>query len=272
MKKAYLLMTSALVTSLAAYESNPGWKKDDAGNLVLKDGNPVYVTTSGQEQVVGGNTIAERNVEAKTQRERAEAAEALLKKFDGLDAEIARKAVETVGKLDAKQLIDAGKVDEVKKQITDQFTTQITEKEKAVGELQSRINDMMVSDVFKSSEFLRDGIAMPRDFIEAAFKSQFKIEDGKVAAYDKAGNRIMSKEKMGEFASGDEALRLLVEAHPNKEQILKADVGNGSGNGGGGGARGAGRVMKRADFDQMSPVLKKDAALKMGAGELTIVD
>lgn len=266
-------VTKSLLALITAYDSGtPGWKKDDNGNIVLKDGNPVYVTTSGQEQTVDGTTISAKNAEAKQHRERAERAETELKKYEGIDPEIARKAIDTVGKLDAKQLIDAGKVDEVKKQITDQFTAQLAEKDKLLSQRESQLVDMQISGIFKDSDFLRDGIAVPRDFVESAYRSNFKIENGKVVAYDKAGNQIMSKERLGELATPDEALRLLVESRADKDLIIKADVGNGSGNGGGAGVRGKGNVLKRSEWDKMAPAQQAEAAAKQASGELKIVD
>lgn len=271
MKK--LKRNTSILALITAYNSGtPGWKKDDNGNIVLKDGNPVYVTTSGQEQTVDGTTISAKNAEAKQHRERAEAAEAKLKTFEGIDADIARKAIETVQKIDAKTLIDAGKVDEVKKQITEQFTAQLNEKDSALKSALSKIDDMQISGIFKDSDFLRDGIAVPRDFVESAYRSNFKIENGKVVAYDKAGNQIMSKERLGELATPDEALRLLVESRADKDLIIKADVGNGSGNGGGGGVRGKGNIIKRAEFDKLPPAQQAEAAAKQASGEIKIVD
>lgn len=260
---------SPLVT---AYNNNPGWKKDEQGNIVLKDGNPVYINAAGQEQTVNGSTIADRNREAQQYRERAEAAEATLKKYDGLDAEIARKAVETVSKLDAKKLIDAGQVDELKNQMKAEFTAQLTEKDNLLKERENKINNLLISDVFKSSEFLNTGIAVPRDFIEAAYRNNFKIEGDKVIAVDKEGKPLASKLNLGEYASPDEALRMFVEARPDKDSIIKADVGAGSGNNGAGGARGQGNIIKRAEFDKMAPAQKGEIASKARTGEVKIVD
>lgn len=272
MNKVNLLLTTSIVALVAAYESNPGWKKDDQGNIVLKDGNPVYINSAGQEQTVNGNTIADRNREAQQARERAEAAEASLKKYEGIDPEIARKAVETVSKLDAKKLIDAGQVDELKAQMKAEFTSQLTEKENLLKERDLKINDMLISSVFKDSEFLRDGIAVPRDFVESAYRNSFKVENGKVIAVDKEGKPIASKVNLGEYASPDEALRIFVESRSDKDQIIKADVGNGSGNGGAGGSRGQGSVIKRAEFDKLAPAKQAEVAGKARAGEMAIVD
>jgi hypothetical protein len=186
------------------------------------------------------------------------------------------KAVDTVSKIDAKKLIDAGEVDKVKESIRAEFTGQLDESRKQVEERDSRINSMLIDGVFKGSDFINEKVAMPRDFFEAAMRSNFKVEDGKVVAYDKAGNRLMSKKSPGDYADASEALELLVESHPQKDVILKAPAAGGTGNNGGGGNRTTtapnGSTMKRADFDALDPNSKAAAGQKMTKGELTVID
>jgi len=81
---------------------------------IVQDGNPVYVHDDGKEAPFDASgtvaTIRARNAEAKANRERAEAAEAALKAFDGIDdAKAARDALATIAKFDQKKLIDAGR-------------------------------------------------------------------------------------------------------------------------------------------------------------------
>ena len=253
-----------------------GWKTDDAGALVLKDGNPVYIDATGAEKVVEAGTITRLNAEAKEHRVAKEEALTKLKAFEGIDAELARKALDTVKKLDAKKLIDAGEVDKLTDQVKQQFSAQMAEKDGALSSLQAKLDNMLVSDVFKSSEFVRDSLAVPRDMFEATFRGNFKVEDGKVVAYGKDGNRLLSKSRAGEYADADEALRLLVEAHPQKDVIIKANTGNGSGNTGGGGNRAPGaKTISSADFKAMqisNPTQAAEIAAKVGAGEMQFKD
>lgn len=255
-----------------AYDNGTAWKTDDNGGLVLKDGNPVYVDSTGAEKYVDLKTITRLNGEAKQHREKWESLESKMKDFEGLDPKKAREALEIASKIDAKQLIDAGKVDELKNQITQQFTTQITEKDKAYQELQGKYDNMIVNNVFANSEFIRNSIAVPRDMFEATFRNNFRVENGEVVVYGKDGNRLLSKEKAGEYATPDEALRILVDSHPQKDIILKADVGNGSGNTGSGGGHGGGRTMKRAEFEKLPPIKQAEFAAKMRSGEMKLVD
>lgn len=264
-------LNQILLTTATAF-NNTVWKLDDNGNIVMKDGNPVYVTFDGREMTVGINKISELNAEAKAHREAKEAAEAKLKAFADIDPELARKAIDTVGKLDAKQLIDAGKVEELRSQMTAQFQPQIQEKDKAISELQNQINNMLVKSVFDSSEFIRNNLAVPRDMFEASFKNNFKVEEGKVVAYGKDGNRLLSKTRAGEYADAEEAFGLLVDSHPQKDVIVKANVGSGTGNNGGGGARGGSRTMNRSDFAKLSPTQQAEVAGKVGNGEMQLTD
>jgi hypothetical protein len=275
-RRFFVLLHSTAISPVAFDAGSPGWKKDADGKLVLDgDGNPIFVNAANVEQSVKGDTIATLQSEAKGHRTRAEKAEGDLAKFktpDGklLDPEIAVKAVETVGKIDAKKLIDAGEVDKLTDQIKAGFTQQITEKDNALTEARNTINGMKIDGVFKGSEFIAERVAMPRDFFEAAMRSNFKVEDdGKIGAYDRSGNRLMSKKNAGEFADPSEALELLVDMHPQKDTILKANSAGGSGNNGGGGSRGAGRTMKRSDFEALAPADQAAIATK---GETAIVD
>lgn len=248
------------------------WKLDENGNIVLRDGNPVYVNTNGEEQTVAVDTISRLNNEAKTHREAKEQAIERLKAFEGLDATKAREALETVAKLDANKLIDAGKVDEVKAQITSQLQGQIEEKTKSLNELQKKYDDLIINNVFANSDFIRNNVAVPRDMFEAKFRNNFKVQDGQVIVLDNNGNRLYSKERAGEYATSEEGLKILAESHPNHDSILRANPSSGSGSNGSGGGLGVSRYMKRSEFEKLSPAQQSEYAKKMLNGEITLTD
>lgn len=265
-------------TSVQAYDNTPGWKKDADGKLALDgDGNPIYVNAAGAEQSVKGDTISTLNAEARAHRTAKEAAEAELKKYEvngkRVDPIEAVKAVDTISKIDAKKLIDAGEVDRVREQIKGEFTEQLTEKDKRIGELANSNKTLMVDRAFDGSEFVRDRVAVPRDMFRDSFGKNVKVtDDGKLEFYGRDGNRLLSKKNAGEYASGDEAFELLVEQHPQKDTILKAAQSGGTGNNGGGGQQGKGRVVKRADFDAMDPGAQVALSAAMQKGEVQVVD
>lgn len=271
------IRTAALSSVMAMAFDNTGWKMDGDKLAVDGNGNPIFINSGGGELAVNGDTISRLNGEAKTHREAKEALEGIVAKYrspDGklIDPEAARDAVDKLSKIDQTKLIDAGKVDELKAQMTAQFQGQLSEAQAELAKRDGRINDMLISDVFKSSEFLAENLAMPREFLEASMRSNFKVEDGKVVAYDKSGNPVYSKKNMGELASANEAIELLIELHPQKDAILKAPTAGGTGSQGGGGSRGRGRTMKRSEFDALPAHQRAETALAMGKGELTVVD
>ncbi|MFU6964058.1 DUF6651 domain-containing protein [Pseudomonas aeruginosa] len=82
---------------------------------------------------------------------------------------------------------------------------------------------------FSRSKFVADRLAVPADMVQSVFGKHLKIEDGNVVAYDAHGNKLYSKARPGEAADFDEALEILVDQYPYRDQILK-----GSGHSGGG--------------------------------------
>ena len=108
--------------------------------------------------------------------------------------------------------------------------------------------------------------------VRATFGSRFKVEDGKIVAYDANGQVVYSDRDMGAPASFDEALEKTITGYKYKDTILKAPDAAGSGSGGAGGSRGRSRSMTRAQFEELNPTQKAEFAVKMRSGEANITD
>ena len=221
---------------------------------------PVYLHPDGKEVAFDAPAtvakIGQLNGEAKTHRERAEAAEGKLKAFDGIeDANAAKAALATVKNLKDGDLIAAGKVDEIKAAaitaVEEKYKPVIAERDKLQGELYGE----KIGGAFARSKFISEKAAIPADLVQARFGQNFKIEDGKVVTYDQSGNKIYSRAKPGELADFEEGLEALIDAYPYKDQILKGAGGNGGGSRQGGGA-GGGKTMSRAEFEKLDPAAK----------------
>lgn len=235
-------------------------KLDDNGNAVLQDGHPVYIHDDGKEAPFDAPsavaTIKARNAEAKQHRERAEAAEGALKAFEGLDAAAARKAVETLSKLDQSKLVDAGKVDQVLAEANKAWETKLAEAQKRAQELEGQLIGEVVGGAFARSKYLAEKTVLPPDLAQAAFGKHFKVEGGKLQAFDAEGNPIFSRAKPGNAAEFDEAIEILVDAYPRKDSILRAPQGGGSGTPGNGGGGSGSKTLTRAAFDAKEPADK----------------
>jgi len=233
-------------------------KTDENGNVVVQDGQPVYIHPDGKEApfdaAAAVSKISALNREAQTHREAKEAAEAKAKAFEGIeDPEAAAKALETVKNLKDGDLVTAGKVEEIKTAAKRAAEEQVAAAAKASAErekqlqgdlqkLQGQLHNELIGGNFGRSKLISDKFAIPADLVQARFGQAFKVEEGKVVAYDQAGNKIFSRSRAGEVADFDEALETLVDQYPYKDQILKGTGASGSGAGpsgnpGGGGAK-----------------------------------
>jgi hypothetical protein len=129
-----------------------------------------------------------------------ESAETNLAKFSGItDPAKALEALEMMTKIDQKKLIDAGAVDQVRADITKSFQAQLEEANSKSQKLEGQLYDAMIGGNFSGSKFIADKIAIPSDMLQARFGQSFKVEEGKVVAYDGSGNKIYSRSKPGEL-------------------------------------------------------------------------
>lgn len=247
-------------------------KLDDAGNAVLQDGKPVYVDDQGKEMSVDVPAImsklAAANQESAERRKKIGEMEGEIKtlkeSFDGLDAEEARKAIETVKNLDQKKLIDAGQVDLVKNEMAQTFkekeTTLKKQHEAEINDLQGKITQkenliyqQLVTNRFALSPFIKERTLLPPDIAANQFGHHFKVKgegdninNYRVVGYMN-GEEILSRERYGEVADFEEAISIIIDKYPGKDLILK---GSGDGGSGGQGNAGGGGVKTIPASDQ----------------------
>lgn len=260
-------------------------KLDDKGNVVVTDGKPVYVHDDGKEIPFDAPgtvaTITRLNSEAKGHREAKERVETALKAFEGIeDAAAARKALETVANLDAKKLVDAGEVEKIKAEATKAYDEQVKaveEKYKPVvkerNELKAAIVAEKVGNAFARSKYIADQLAVPVDMVQATFGSAFKLDDGKVVGYGRDGKQLFSRVKPGEVADFDEAMEIMVDTYPFKDNILKGSGANGGG--AGGGSRGGGNTITRAQLNEWQandPAKASSEMARVREGKAQLVD
>jgi hypothetical protein len=245
---------------------------------VVKDGHPVYVHSDGKEVPFDASgtlaTIKRLNGEAQGHRERAETADERLKLFGDLDPVKAREAIETVGKIDAKKLIDSGQVDQVRaeaKKAYDDQLTKLEEKYKPVVKKAAQLEAALVAEKiggsFARSPFIAEKMAIPADIVQARFGDAFKLIDGKIVAHGKDDKPLYSRINGGEIANFDEALEILVDDYPYRDSIMKGTGASGGGSNGGAGSGGK-KTLTRTQFNTMDPIAQR-AHFKTGG---TVVD
>lgn len=241
---------------------------------VIQEGKPVYVADDGAEVALDAGelrkTVSSLNAEAKGHREAKEKALADLKIYEGLDPAKAREAIDKLGNIDAKKLIDAGEVEKVKSEIAKNYQAQIDELTGKLTSATAQTADLRREYAFAGSKYVSEKVAIPLPFLQKTYGAAFKEEDGKLVGYDGNGQKIYSRANPGEVANFDEALELMIAADPYKDTILKPTVQPGggappSGSNGGGGSK----TIKRSEFDKLDPSSQRAKVVTEG---FTVVD
>lgn len=245
----------------------------------VQDGKPVY--KDGEKEIAFDapgtvQTITRLNGEAKGHREAKESAEKALKAFGGIsDPEAALKALETVQGLDDGKLLDAEKAAADRKAAVDaavkEYVKRAEEAEADRDGAKKALHQEKIGGSFARSKFIAEKLAVPAPMVEKTFGDHFTIEDGKIVAKDGNGNPVYSKANPGDLAGFDEAMEILVEGSPFRDNIMKGRGQSGSGAPGGGGG-GTGKTISRAEFDQINRTDPTRAAKMVTAEGITVTD
>lgn len=259
------------------------FKFDASGAIVLSgEGDkklPVFVHADGREAPFDPDqalsTISRLNGESKTRREALEEAERRLKAFDGIDdGEAARKALETVRNLDAGQLIQAGKLEELKASAAEAAKRAVADATRAAearqkqletenSQLSSMLNSHILGAAFSGSKWIKEKLSIPPDMAQKFFGDRFKVDGNKLVPVGHDGNPIYSSVRHGEPAEFEEALQMMVAAYPNRDAIMRGTGASGGGTGPSGGAGGS-KIVQRAQFDAMSQSQRAEFAKSGG--------
>lgn len=161
-----------------------------------------------------------------------------LKAFEGIDPAKMRELLKQQEEAERKAAESRGEYDRIVKQMGDRHreeTAALTAKLEAAiansSTLQAQIADLTVGNSFASSRFVAEDMTLTPTKARIVYGSHFEFKDGKVVGYDKpagASDRTVLVDATGEPLSFDEALRKLVEADPDKEQLIRAKSRPGS--------------------------------------------
>ena len=249
-------------------------KLNEDGSAFVDDGKPVYVHDDGQEVPLDIDSYVRRIGNLTEEKDRHYAnlttAKDALAKFEGIeDPVVALEAMRTVQNFKDKDLVDAKDVDKLKlqlsemfetdkKALTDAFSTEKTEFEVKAKASEAVIRRLMIGGRFASSPWFsgeKPKTILPPDMAADYFGKHFKIEgegqEARAIGY-LHGDKILSREHVGEPAEFEEAISVIINAYSQKDRILRdTDGGSGSGGNTSSGDLKA-KTMKRSRFDQLS--------------------
>lgn len=236
------------------------------------DGNPVWIDDKGKELAVNGTRIPELMTEAAKHRREKEAAETKLAVFGDLDPVKAREAIDKLALVDQGQLVQAGKVEEVRNQLKTEFQAQIAAKDAEVKRLADEAKRDKLTTAFATSPFIKEKIAFGPDLVQEMLGKHFDLKDGRVVAIGADGLPITSQKVFGEIASFDEAIEAIISSRPDKDALLRGTKGGGTGGDNGGGGSGNKRVVTRAQEATMSIPERDEFFKAVDAGTAQLVD
>lgn len=239
---------------------------DDNGNVVVREGKPVYVDEEEKEIEVDVPSLFSKvsalNSEAATKkrsiRDLEEKMVPYTKMFEGIEDvpkwhQDAIAALETVQNLSDKKMMDAKQVEKFKDDIKTAYEdkilalqkthlTDVQDKDKVIQSKDDRIYGLMVSSQFASSPFFsgeKPKTILPPEIAESYFAHHFKVEetdDNKLIVIGYLdGNKIFSRSSPGEPATFAESMEEIINKYPMKDRLLASgNTGSGSqGNQGG---------------------------------------
>jgi len=237
---------------------------------VTEDGKPIYVNNKDEEVPVDPpamyQKIIDLGLESKKHREGFEGLQTKFSVLDDIEdvpdfVEKANKAIKQVENFNDKDWMDVKKVDSLKEQMNEahekelkrvktQFEGTVETQTTTIARKDDQIRKLMVSNRFSNSPLFAGQTpktTMTPDVAEAFFGHHFKVEEDSkngnepvVRAYFTTGDPVISAspERVGELANFNEAIEILFDQYPSRDQYVKSK-GGGSGAGGGGGGAGS---------------------------------
>ena len=214
-------------------------KFDENGQAIIRDGKPVY-DRDGQEVELDAaelfNKIGLLNQESANRRHKENELTEKLKQFEQIgDVTEALKAIETVKNLSDKKLLDAGEVEKIKAEMAKTFETSKTDFEAKLQQKDKQLESFFKKEAFSKSTLLKQTIfADTPEFAEKLLGDYFKGEltDNGYKFYAEVnGTRLKSASNPFEDAGFDEALQVIINNHPRKDNLLRGGAAGSGGTG-----------------------------------------
>lgn len=182
--------------------------------------------------------VMDKKAKLKAEKEAREAAEAALKKFEGIDLDKVSALLAAEKKREEQELEAKGEFDRLKAMIAEERTveqtTWATERaslEAKIQELNGTVDKLTVGQSFSSSTFIAENLVLTPTKARQLYGAHFEMVDGKTVAYNKpagAADRTILVGADAEPLSFDAALKKIVDMDPEKDTLLKVRMGQGA--------------------------------------------
>jgi hypothetical protein len=204
------------------------------------EGNPKSKLSDTEAKLL--KETMERKKQLKQISAEKAALEEKLKQFEGIDPVAVRELLREKQERENAEMEKKGQWDALKQQMVEQHKSEKTElmnklgeRESRVAELEAKVAELTIGAAFAQSTFIKDEMALTPNKTRVVYGAHFEFdEENRVVAYDKpkgAANRVLLVDAAGEPLDFDAALRKLVEADPERDQLLRSKVKPGAGSG-----------------------------------------
>lgn len=165
--------------------------------------------------------------------------EAELKKFEGVDLEKVKALIEAESTREKQELEAKGEFDRLKKMMADERAAEKKAFEDQIAALRNEnkskdntIDGLTIGANFSTSNFIREDLVLTPGKARQIYGAHFELKDGEVVAYDKpAGEtgRTMLVDASGNALHFEDAMKKIIDADPDKENLLRAKMLPGGG-------------------------------------------
>jgi hypothetical protein len=151
--------------------------------------------------------------------------------YEGIDPEVAKKALADAKAAETKKLEEKGHYDLILKSVREENEAAIKKEREAAAALQKeleeerqRANQLSLGNAFGHSKFIADNLVLTPGKAQALYGSHFEMKDGQLVAYDKptgTTNRAPLVDAKGSYLPFEAAIEKIVKADSDWETIAK---------------------------------------------------
>jgi DNA repair exonuclease SbcCD ATPase subunit len=172
-------------------------------------------------------------------KEKAREQEALAKKYEGIDPEKARAALEAQAAAERKELEAKGEYQRIIAQVAEEADAKVKAAEAKVAEVQNQLTALQesiqkadVASKFANSTFVRENLIISGAKVQTLYGDHFDVVEGEIVAYDKprgAKDRTPLVDASGKNLSFEAAVEKVVKSDSEWERLTKSGLKKGPG-------------------------------------------
>jgi hypothetical protein len=209
----------------AADKSKEGEKPKDDKNPKLTDSE--------------AKLLKEVMAQKKAAKEATDKAKALEDRYAGIDIDKLLEAAQKAEDAENDRLKREGDYERLLQKTREAHEREVNETKLKLKELtdaakasRKEAEAATVINAFASSRYVLDNLTLTANKTKALYGDYFDTVDGVLVGFDKpkgSPNRTKLVDGSGDAVSFDEAMKQIVDADPDKETLIKSNLGNGAG-------------------------------------------